>query len=99
MSNTVFPKLLFATLLLGASAAQAAYPTSVSEVPRSWYADEIRTAEPATGAAHPVFPSAAYEHGPNGHRYAEAEPTRTQPSLAGSAAPFPSSPNESGSVL
>ena len=99
MANANVSKVLIAGLLLGASAAQAAAPTSVSEVPAAWYADQIRTTEPARGAAQPVFPTVAYEHGPNGHQYADVQPSRTRPSIAGSTVPFPASPNETGSVL
>ena len=99
MSNANLSRLLFAGLLLGAGAAQAAAPTSVSEVPAAWYADQIRIAEPVQGAASPVFPTAAYEHGSYGHPYADTGRTRTQPSVAGPTIPFPSSPNESGAVI
>ena len=54
MANTTLSKLLFAGLLVGAGAAQAAGPVSVSEVPGAWYADRIQATTPATGAEHPV---------------------------------------------
>jgi hypothetical protein len=94
---TTLSKLVIAGLLLGAGAAQAAQPTSVSEVPASWYANRIQTPASAQGAVEPVFPTAAYEHGPNGLQYAER--VRTRPSVAGSTLPFPASPNETGRVL
>jgi hypothetical protein len=99
MSNTNLSRLLFAGLLLGAGAAQAAAPASVSEVPAAWYADQIRITETASRAVNPAFPTAAYEHGSYGHEYVETGRTRTEPSVAGRTIPFPSSPNESGVVL
>lgn len=99
MANTTLTKLVFAGLLLGVGAAQAAGPVSVSEVPGAWYADRIQTVTPVTGAQEPIFPSAAYEHGTTAPTYARERPARTRPSVAGSTTPFPSSPNESGSVL
>ena len=94
MSNSKVSKLLLAALLLGAGAAQAA-PSSAIEVPGAWYADQIVPRD-ARGATQP-FPTAAYEHGPTVPEYADT--TRTRPSFAGNTPPFPSSPNESGSVL
>jgi hypothetical protein len=96
MSHLKFSKLLVAGLLLGASATQAAAPTSDSEVPAAWYASQIVTPQAARGAAQPVFPTASYEHGPAGDHYVDMQPSRTRPSIAGSTAPFPASPNESG---
>jgi hypothetical protein len=97
MSNRKLSKLLLAGLLLGAGAAQAAGPTSVSEVPGAWYADRIVTSDTARGAAQPVFPISVSEYGPIGHDY--VEPSRPRPSMAGRTLPFPASPNESGSHL
>jgi hypothetical protein len=99
MLNAKLSKLLFAGLLFGAGAVQAAAPSSVSEVPAAWYADEIRILEGARGAAHPVYPAAAYEHGSYGDQYVDTGRPRIEPSVAGRTIPFPSSPNESGSVL
>jgi hypothetical protein len=90
-------KLFLAALLLAAGAAQAAAPSSAIEIPAAWYADQIVVADAARGATQPVFPGAAYEHGPIGVQY--AEPARLRSSIAGGTTPYPSSPNESGSVL
>ena len=98
MAKTKLSKVLLAGLLLGAGVAQAAGPTSVSEVPASWYADRIATSASALGAAQPVFPTAAYEPGLTGDHYVDVQPRRARPSL-GSALPFPASPNETGRVL
>lgn len=97
MTNAKVSKLSLAVLLLGAGAAQAAAPMSVSEVPGAWYADRIAVSADARGATNPVFPAAAYEHGFTVPL--RTEHTRARPSVAGSATPFPASPNESGSVL
>ena len=99
MANTTLAKLLIGGFLLGAGAAQAAGPVSVSEVPGSWYADRITTTASAQGAVQPVYPSAAYEHGPLVQRDVDVSRTRTRPSIAGPTLPFPSSPNETGPVL
>ena len=99
MSNAKLSRLLIAGLLLGAGAVQAATPTSVSEVPAAWYADEIRINDAASGATAPVVPAAAYEHGPYRTHYADVQRTRTEPSVAGSTTPFPSSANETGALL
>ena len=98
MTNTTLSKLIFAGLLLGAGAAQAGAPVSAPEVPGAWYADRIQTAD-TRGAEGPVFPTAGYEHGPIAPQYVAAPRTQTQPSVARTTSPFPSSPNESGSVL
>jgi hypothetical protein len=94
MSNSKVSRLLLAALLLGAGVAQAA-PSSAVEVPGAWYADQIVVTD-ARGTTQP-FPTAAYEHGPTVAQTAET--TRIRPSFAGTTAPFPASPNESGSVL
>ena len=99
MAKTTLSKLLIGGLLLGAGAAQAAGPISVSEVPGSWYADRITTTQPLRGATEPVFPSAAYEHGPLPYRNVEVQLPRTRPTVAGAIVPFPASPNETGPVL
>jgi hypothetical protein len=99
VANTTLSKLVFAGLLLGAGAAQAAGPVSVSEVPGSWYADRIHSTTPITGAQQPLFPSAAYEHGTIVPADVSVRSARPKPSVAGATSPFPSSPNESGSVL
>lgn len=99
MANTNLSKLLVAGLLLGAGVAQAAGPASVSEVPASWYADRITTSQSLTGAARPVYPTAAYEHGPLLYRGVEVQSPLKRPSIAGSIVPFPASPNETGPVL
>jgi hypothetical protein len=99
VANTTLSRLLIGGLLLGAGAAQAAGPISISEVPASWYADRISTTEPLRGATQSVFPSGAYEHGPIIQRNADVQRSRTRPSVAGSTVPFPASPNESGSIL
>jgi hypothetical protein len=96
MSKANASKLWFIAALLTSGAAQAAAPVSVSEVPAAWYADRIVFTD-MSGAAHPVFPSAAYEHGPTVQH--QALPTRTRPSLTGMTASFPASPNETGPVL
>ena len=98
MSNLNLLKLLFAGLLLGAGAAQAAGPTSASEVPGAWYADQIVTPATARGVTQSVFPSAAHEHGPIPTHRTDVQPSRTRPSI-GATSPFPSSPNESGPVM
>ena len=97
MKQRTLSKLVLAGLLLGAGAVQAAGPTSVSEAPAVWYAERITTADTARGAATPVFPAAAYEHGITIHRHVDAP--RTRPGIAGMTLPFPSSPNESGAAL
>jgi hypothetical protein len=97
MTQATLSKLLIAGLLLGAGAAQAAGPTSVSEAPAAWYAERITTTDAARGAASPVFPAAAYEHGPTLQRSVAAPAPRTRPGLA--SIPFPTSVNETGSVL
>jgi hypothetical protein len=99
MSNVNLSKLLVAGLLLGAGAAQAAVPTSVSEVPAAWYADQITTPASTRGATNVTYPTAAYEHGAYGQEHVEVNRTSTQPSVASRIIPFPSSPNESGPVL
>jgi hypothetical protein len=99
VANTTLSRLLIGGLLLGAGAAQAAGPTSISEVPGSWYADRYTTTQPARGATQPIFPTAAYEHGPLVQRDVEVQRTRTRPSIASSIVPFPASPNETGPVL
>ena len=99
MSNANLSRLMLAGLLLGAGAAQAAFPASVTEVPAAWYADQIQTPEHVGSAANVGYPAAAYEHGSYGDGFVTARTTRTQPSLAGRTIPFPSSPNESGPVL
>jgi hypothetical protein len=99
MSNASLSRLMLAGLLLGAGAAQAAVPASVTEVPAAWYADQIRTSDHVDGAANVAYPTAAYEHGSYGDGFVTARTTRTQPSLAGRTIPFPSSPNESGPAL
>ena len=96
MTHATLSKLLIAALLLGAGAAQAASPTSVSEAPAAWYADRIVTSDTARGAAAPTFPAAAYEHGTTVHRHADVP--RIRPEIA-TTLPFPSSPNETGRVL
>jgi hypothetical protein len=97
MQQRTRSKLVFAGLLLGADAVQAAGPTSVSEAPAAWYADRIVTSDTARGAAAPVIPAAAYEHGTTVNSQVDAP--RTRPGIAGMTLPFPSSPNESGAVL
>jgi hypothetical protein len=97
MTTTHLSKVLVAGLLFAAGGVHAAGPASVSEAPAAWYADQIATATNARGAADPVFPTAAYEHGPKGQVYAES--ARTRPSVAGTTVPFPASPNESGVVI
>lgn len=99
-TTTTLSKLIFAGLLLGAGAgaAQAGAPVSVSEVPGSWYADRIQTVD-ARGAEGPVFPTASYENGPIAPQHVAVPRTQTQPSVAHTTSPFPSSPNETGSVL
>ena len=92
MTNLKLSKVLFAGLLLTAGAAQAAAPKSVSEAPGAWYADQIVTSDLARGAAQPVFPTAAYEHGFTGRSYVQE--SRTQPGIAGSTSSFPTSVNE-----
>ena len=99
MANTNLSKLLVAALLLGTGVAQAAGPVSVSEVPASWYADRITTTAPLRGATSPVYPSAAYEHGPLVQHDVDVQRPRIRPSISGSTLPFPASPNETGSVL
>jgi hypothetical protein len=99
VAKTTLSRLLIGGRLLGAGAAQAAGPTSVSEVPASWYADRISKTEALRGATQPVFPSAAYEHGPLVERDVDVQRTRTRPSFAGVTVPFPASPNETGPVL
>jgi hypothetical protein len=99
VANTTLSRLLIGGLLLGAGAAQAAGPISVSEVPASWYADRITKTAPLGGATQPVYPTAAYEHGPLPYRGVDVEVPRTRPSVAGSSVPFPASPNETGRVL
>ena len=99
MARTKISKLLIAALLLGAGAAHAAGPASVSEAPGAWYADRIVTPASAPGAMAPIFPSAAYEHGPYGDHYAYPERALTRPTIARSTQPFPASPNESGATL
>ena len=99
MSNANLSRLLVAGLLLGAGAVQAAAPTSVSEVPGAWYADQITTPPSTRSATNVTYPTAAYEHGAYGQQHIEVNVTRTQPSIAGRVIPFPSSPNESGPVL
>src|SRR5690242_13799390 len=99
MAHSTISKLIFAGLLLGAGAAQAAGPASVSEVPGSWYADRIQAANPLTGAQQPVVPAAAYEHGTTAPAYAGARSAGTGRSVAGAGSTFPSSPNETGRVL
>jgi hypothetical protein len=99
VANTTLSQLIVAGLLLGAGAAQAGAPVSVSEAPAFWYANRIQTAADARGAESPVFPAAAYEHGPVGPERVAIPRTRTQPSVARSTSPFPSSPNETGSVM
>jgi hypothetical protein len=91
--------MIFAGLLLAAGAAQAGAPVSVPDVPGSWYADRIQTAADARGAEGPVFPTASYEHGPIVPERVAVPRAKPQPSVAGSTSPFPSSPNETGSVL
>jgi hypothetical protein len=98
MSNANLSKLLFVGLLLGAGAVQAAAPTSVSEVPGAWYAAQITTAPSTRSATDVTYPTAAYEHGAYGRQHVGVSATRA-PSIAGRGIPFPSSPNESGSVL
>ena len=99
MANTTISTLVFAGLLLAAGAAQAGGPASVSEAPPFWYADRIQTMADARGAASPVYPTSSYEHGPIAPDHVAAPSTRIQPSVARSTSPFPSSPNETGSVL
>jgi hypothetical protein len=99
VANTTFSKLLIGGLFLCAGVAQAAGPVSVSEVPASWYADRISITHSGSGASQPVFPSAAYEHGPLVQHDADVQRSRTRPSIAGSTVPFPASPNETGSHL
>ena len=96
MSNAKLSGLFLAVSLLGAAAAQAAGPTSVSEVPPAWYADRIVTIAPTSGATAETFPATAQEHGPAGRDY--AQPSLTRPSVARSTPGFPASPNETGSL-
>lgn len=97
-STSKISKLLLAGVLLGAGAAQAGSPSAAPEVPGAWYAERIETVPMARGAAGPVFPTAAYEHGPAGH-HPLLSPTVARPTMAGGQRPFPASPNESGSFL
>ena len=97
MANTTLARLCIGGLLLGAGVAHAAGPTSISEVPASWYADRIATTASPHGATQPVFPSAAYEHGSLVQR--DRGIPRPSGSIAGASVPFPSSPNETGRVL
>jgi hypothetical protein len=99
VANTTLSKLIFAGLLVAAGAAQAGAPVSVPDVPASWYADRIPTATDARGAEGPVFPTASYEHGPIAPERVVVPTAKPQPSVARSTSPFPSSPNETGSVL
>ena len=95
MTKASVSKLLVGTLLLAAGAAQAA-PVSVSEAPGAWYAERIVTPAHSEGARTTAFPTSAYEHGSTIGTRVEVRPS---PTRAGSAAPFPSSPNESGAML
>ena len=97
MSKATLSKLFIAALLLTAGAAQAAGPTSVSEIPAAWYADRILTNVPTAGAASNVFPSAAYEHGTTITRSAAVG--RVRPGIAGMTQAFPTSSYENGPVL
>ena len=47
----------------------------------------------------PVYPTAAYEHGPLPYRGVEMRSPLKRPSIAGSIVPFPASPNETGPLL
>ena len=97
MNQSILSKLSIAALLLAAGAAQAAGPTSVSEAPAVWYAERIATTDDLRGAAAPVFPTAAYEHGTTVSRHVDVR--RIGPGIAGMTVPFPSSVNETGRIL
>jgi hypothetical protein len=99
MSNANLSRFLVAGLFLGAGAVQAAVPASVSEAPGAWYADQITTSQSTRGATTLAYPTAAYEHGAYGQQEVEVTQTLTRPSIAGPSIPFPSSVNETGSVL
>lgn len=93
LTNAVATGLL---LLAGAANAALVFPSSTNEVSPTGYAVGIEgTMQASTGATHPVFPSAAIEQ--NGVRESYVATARAvRPSVAGTAAVFPSSVNETG---
>ena len=97
MTKATLSKLFVAALLLGAGAAQAAGPASVSEAPAAWYADRVVTGASTPAASTAVFPAAAYEHGTTLSRSAAVE--RARPGIAAMTPPYPTSARENGAVL
>ena len=97
MLNPKLVSIVIAALLVGAGAARAGgitTPSSVSEVPPSLYADTLphATSRNVTGAAHPIFPTAAFEHGPAYDSNVQVRRVGPSPSAAGSSTPvFPGS--------
>ena len=95
MLNSKTVTIVIAGLLAGAGVANAAgtaFPSSANEVSPSLYADSLPHATRAdvAGAAHPVFPTAAIEHGSARHATIEVQRLDRTPSVAGSVAPaFP----------
>ena len=63
MNQRFLSKLVFAGLLLGAGAVQAAGPTSVSEAPAAALVDGVVDAKDLLRDAHAPKPTAAAERG------------------------------------
>ena len=95
MLNPKLVAIVIAGLLVGAGTAQAAgtaFPSSAIEVPSSLYAETLQheTARALTGAAQPVFPSVAMEHGSSLDARIESRRAAHSPSVGSRASPvFP----------
>ena len=99
MLKITLASVVITGLCLSAGAVQAAsvFPSSTNEVSPTGYAVGIEGAtEARTGAMHPIFPSAAIEHGALRESYADVRRVRPSPSIAGASSIFPTSVSETG---
>jgi hypothetical protein len=102
MSKRKLAGVIVTGLLLSAGAVNAAspFPSSTNEVSPTGYVQNVDgPSRTDMGAAQPVFPTAAIEHGPQREVYVDVRSAGARPSIAGARTPFPVSVSETGSNL
>jgi hypothetical protein len=87
-------------LAAGVANAQSVFPSSSNEVSPTGYVQNVEGISHAgMGAAQPVYPTAAIEHGPVREVMVAPRSTGARPSMATSTSAFPTSARETGPSL
>ena len=101
MSKSKLAGIVVAGVLMGAGIANAdsVFPSSANEVsPIGLVQQNDGAGYARTGAMEPIFPTAAFEHGP-ARESANARPAGTRPTMATGSSVFPNSAHENGPSL